>query len=106
MNDRPQDVQVIGAELALKWVSGRESYFDLEFLRKACPCAVCGGEPDVLGRVVKPNVSYNEDSFRLRGLQIVGGYALQPTWEDGHSTGLYSWTYLARLDDWRREQGG
>jgi len=100
---KPADVQLIGSELAVRWPNGAESYFPLEFLRRACPCAACGGEPDVLGRVVKPEVVYNEHSFEIRALQMVGGYALQPTWGDGHSTGLYSWSYLEKLDAWQKE---
>jgi DUF971 family protein len=33
----------------------------------------------------------------LRGWQIVGGYALQPSWGDGHGTGLYTFALLRRL---------
>jgi len=28
----------------------------------------------------------------------VGGYAIHPRWADGHSTGLYSYKYLRRLE--------
>ncbi len=92
-----QDIQLIGDEVALRWADGGESYFTLETLRRACPCAACGGEPDVLGRVVRPEVRYTADSFRLTGWQFVGSYALQPRWGDGHSTGIYSFAYLRRL---------
>jgi DUF971 family protein len=27
----------------------------------------------------------------------VGGYGIQPTWEDGHGTGIYSWEYLKKI---------
>lgn len=91
------DVQLIGRELALRWSDGGESYFDLQRLRRACPCAACGGEPDVLGNVMRPEVSYTHNSFDLAGWQLVGGYALQPRWADGHDTGLYSFAYLQRL---------
>ncbi len=30
-------------------------------------------------------------------LQMVGHYAVQPTFSDGHDTGLYTWEYLYRL---------
>lgn len=76
-----------------------ESYFPLEILRRACPCAGCGGEPDVLGRVVRPDVQYSAESFVLASFEFVGGYALQPAWGDGHRTGIYSWNYLRRLAD-------
>ena len=29
--------------------------------------------------------------------EMVGNYALQPFWNDGHHTGLYTWEYLKRL---------
>lgn len=93
----PTNIQQIGGELAIQWNDGSESYFDLEKLRRACPCAACGGEPDVLGHVARPQVSYNADSFRLTNFQIIGGYALQIRWGDGHDTGLYSFQYLRRL---------
>lgn len=92
-----KNVQLIGDELAIQWNDGTESYFELEFLRRACPCAACGGEPDVLGNVLRPEVSYTEKSFQLAGFDFVGGYALQPRWSDGHNTGIYSFTYLRRL---------
>jgi len=92
-----KNVQLIGSELAILWSDGVESYLPLERFRRACPCAMCGGEPDVLGNIVRPDVSYTGASFELVGWQIVGGYALQPRWVDGHSTGLYSSQYLRRL---------
>lgn len=91
------NVQLIGNELAIHWNDGVESYFPLEHFRRACPCATCGGEPDVLGNISRPNVTYTPSSFDLVGWQMVGGYAIQPRWGDGHSTGLYSFQYLRRL---------
>jgi len=91
------NVQLIGDELALCWNDGVEAYLELEFLRRACPCAACGGEPDVMGNVIRPKVGYNAKSFELAGWHLVGGYALQPGWADGHNSGLYSFDYLRRL---------
>jgi DUF971 family protein len=92
-----RNAQLIGNELALAWNDETESYFALEFLRRACPCAACGGEPDVLGNVSRPQVTYTDQSFQLVSFDLVGGYALQPRWADGHSSGIYSFTYLRRL---------
>ena len=93
----PTTLQLIGSELAIAWNDGTESYFAPERLRRACPCASCGGEPDVLGRVDQPDVTYTADSFELRGWDWVGGYAVQLRWGDGHRTGIYSYPYLRRL---------
>jgi DUF971 family protein len=92
-----KDVQLIGNELAMRWGDGVESYVGRERLRRACPCAMCGGEPDVLGNISRPDVTYTSESFELAGWQLIGGYALQPQWRDGHNTGLYSFQYLRRL---------
>jgi len=99
MRLEPTDIQQIGDELAIAWSDGKESFFNLEMLRRACPCAACGGEPDVLGNISRPQVSYTEKSFQLAGFNVVGGYAVQPRWADGHSSGIYSFTYLRRLEE-------
>lgn len=95
----PVDLQVIGRELAIRWNDGAESFFPLEALRRACPCATCAGEPDVLGRVAQPAApdETTPAGGRLRSWEMIGGYAWQPTWEDGHATGLYSFGYLRQL---------
>lgn len=93
----PTNIALIGDELAIAWNDGGETFLGLEALRRNCPCAMCGGEPDVLGRIERPQVSYTAQSFVLRGWQLVGGYALQPAWEDGHGTGLYTFPYLRRI---------
>ena len=97
MRLEPSNIQQIGDELAVAWNDGTESFLKLELLRQACPCAVCGGEPDALGQVVRPHVTHASKSFELVGFDLVGGYALQPRWADGHSTGIYGFTYLRRL---------
>ncbi len=93
----PLNIQIIGVELAIAWNDGTESYIPLETFRRGCPCAACGGEPDVMGNLERPEVTYTQESFLLRGWQLVGGYALQPNWADGHGTGLYTFPYLRRL---------
>ena len=95
----PLNIQQIGNELAIQWNDGTESYIELQSLRRACPCAGCGGEPDVLGNITRPNVTYSENSFILKSFALVGGYAVQPQWGDGHNTGIYSFQYLRRLSD-------
>jgi DUF971 family protein len=99
MRLEPTNIQQIGDELAIAWNDGKESFLNLETLRRACPCAACGGEPDVLGNISRPHVSYTEKSFQLTGFDLVGGYALQPRWAGGHASGIYSFTYLRRLEE-------
>lgn len=92
------DVQQIGEELALKWEDGVEDFIRLEVLRRACPCAGCKGEMDIMGNVYKgPEKPLSPQAFQLKRIGMVGGYAVQPVWADGHSTGLYSYEYLKNV---------
>lgn len=94
-----ESVCAIGEELALSLSDGEEMYFPLPMLRRACPCARCQGEPDAMGRVLRPTVEYGPGAFELKGYERVGGYGLQLFWADGHGTGIYSITYLEKLSD-------
>jgi DUF971 family protein len=95
---QPTDVQPIGNELAIKWDDGQESYIPLANLRRACPCAGCKGEMDILGNVYKnPDRPLAANACELVRISRVGGYALQPVWADGHDSGIYSYEYLIRV---------
>jgi DUF971 family protein len=97
---RPVDIQQIGNELAVKWDDGGEDFIPLEKLRRGCPCAGCKGEVDIMGNVYK-NLEkvLTPKAFELVRIVVVGGYAVQPVWADGHSTGIYSFDYLKRVAD-------
>jgi DUF971 family protein len=97
-NMRPADVQQIGSELAIKWADGNESFISLEKMRRACPCAGCKGEVDVMGNLYRgPEIPLKPESFVLRRIEQVGTYAVQPAWGDGHNSGIYSFEYLHRI---------
>jgi DUF971 family protein len=91
-------MQVIGEELAIRWPDGCESFLKLEALRRACPCAGCKGEVDVLGQLHKgPDRPLTDQSFRLVRLTPVGGYGVQPAWGDGHASGIFTFDHLRKL---------
>ena len=95
---RALDIQNIGSELAIRWDDGVESFIALEKLRRACPCAGCHGEVDILGNLYKsPDKPLTPEAFGLVNFTAVGGYAIQPLWRDGHNSGLFSFDYLRRL---------
>lgn len=95
---RPANIQQIGQELAIKWDDGSESFLTLEALRRSCPCAGCKGEIDVMGKLHKgPDQPLTPDAFRLVRVEMVGGYAFQPFWGDGHSSGLFSFDYARKV---------
>ena len=80
------------AGVTLEWEDGTTSRLDLEPLRRHCPCAECrtGRES---GRDVWPLPS-SPRPLRIVDAEIVGGWGLGITWNDGHRTGIYSWELL------------
>jgi DUF971 family protein len=50
-----------------------------------------------MGQVERPERTFTADSFQIKAVQNVGGYALKILWADGHNTGLYSFLYLREL---------
>jgi DUF971 family protein len=57
-----------------------------------------------MGIATSPDAVRNapDSGIMLENLQAVGSYALQPTWSDGHTTGIYTWELLRALDPPRR----
>jgi DUF971 family protein len=99
---KPLDVQTIGNEVAIKWEDGTESYIPIERLRRACPCAACKGEVDIMGNLYKgPEQKLVPQAFLLRSLTPVGTYGLQPVWGDGHNSGIFSFEYLKKVAEAR-----
>lgn len=86
-----------GDKLVIEWSDGHRSAYPYRELRHACPCATCnaaggGAEPEpgplpMLG--VKP--------LKPSRAELVGRYALQIFWNDGHSSGIYTFDYLRDL---------
>ncbi|MBU2582040.1 MAG: P-loop NTPase [Alphaproteobacteria bacterium] len=66
--------------------------FTAEFLRVVSPSAEVQGH-SAEQRVTVPG----KRGVRIRDLKPVGKYAAKITFDDGHDTGLYSWSYLQEL---------
>ena len=85
-------------KLLIKWEDDSESRLNLKYLRDECPCANCKGET-ILFKTYRPEKRAKEtpEMYRIKNIEIVGGYAIQITWKDGHDTGIYSWDYIKKL---------
>ncbi len=95
----PVDVQIIGAEVAIRWSDGQETYFAADRLRAASPSAETRGEVDVLGGRTGGGGPRDFPGVTVIGWEPVGHYALRFDFSDGHRTGLYAYDYLRRLAD-------
>ena len=82
--------------LRIAWADGRSCEYEAASLRRACPCAQCVDEWTG-ERTLKPQAV--AEDIEIRDLSIVGRYALNFRWSDGHETGIYSFQYLRDLCD-------
>jgi DUF971 family protein len=85
------------------WKDGHESEYSYSYLRQLCPCAECsmirhGGQnvhslfgPEGIGN---PDQILVPEDMQAINIELVGRYAIQFTWNDGHSTGIYSFETL------------
>ncbi|MCU0465161.1 MAG: DUF971 domain-containing protein [Anaerolineae bacterium] len=86
--------------LQITWADGAACDYPLSQLREACPCVECRGGHSRMGREFDPDnilVLIPKRSYKIQTLEMVGNYAFQPVWDDGHHTGIYTWEYLRRL---------
>ena len=82
--------------LSVLWQDGRRDDFDVRDLRLACRCAVCVEETS--GRALLDPKSVPPD-ITPREISSVGNYAIRFSWNDGHSTGIYSFEHLRALGE-------
>jgi DUF971 family protein len=81
--------------LTVDWSDGHHSEFPFSLLRESCPCAQCRGEPGS-PRLIRIPLG-TPGATDLEQVTSVGNYAIQLTWKDGHSFGIYTWEYLLDL---------
>ncbi len=76
--------------LRIRWSDGVTTEYSLAGLRGWCPCASCQGHGSERNFV-------SEGTSRLSSFEGVGRYALRLLWDDGHSTGMYAYSYLREI---------
>lgn len=93
----PKKIKKLSAgELMIVWADGKESHYLAPRLRGMCPCASCKDEMTGI-RIVLP--IHIPDDLEFRKVELVGQYALQFEWSDGHHTGIYTFEYLRDLGE-------
>jgi DUF971 family protein len=87
------DADRAAGTVRLEWADGHVTTYDTTSLRWLCPCAFCRGEAGMPGWL-DSNPTLTPEQTRLVDLALVGQYALQPTWGDGHATGYHTFALL------------
>ncbi len=82
-------------ELQIEWADGHKTVYDFTTLRWLCPCAFCRGEAGEPGWL-DTNPTLTDEQVELSDISLVGHYAIQPVWADGHSSGFYSFERLRK----------
>jgi len=93
-NPTPEDITVHSASrvLEISFSDGASFRIPFELLRVCSPSAeVQGHGPG------QETVQTGKRHVDLVAIEPVGNYAVQPTFSDGHSSGLYTWDYLYLL---------
>ena len=78
--------------LEVAFDDGRTFRLPYEYLRVYSPSAEVRGHGP--GQEV---LQTGKRDVEIRSVEPVGSYAIQPTFSDGHATGIYSWDYLYEL---------
>lgn len=79
--------------LSIVWRDGHQTLYDFEALRWLCPCAFCRGEAGMPGWLdSRPTLTPQQTT--MSDIRMVGQYAVQPVWADGHDSGFYAFLSL------------
>jgi DUF971 family protein len=95
----PARIKLAGGDEALvvEWSDGHVSVYPYHYLRQKCPCATCGASASLPEPAANPFPLLGQKPLRPERAELVGRYALQIFWNDGHSAGIYSFDYLRDL---------
>ena len=93
----PREIQQEGnTGLRITWGDDVVCHYTAPELRRACPCAQCVNEWTGQ-RTLRPETI--SDDLTIGDVNVVGRYALNFRWSDGHETGIYSFRYLRELGE-------
>ena len=94
MIDPIQIIEESISRLSIKWSDDSETAYAAAELRRSCPCASCVNE--WTGQKILDDAQIGDD-MSFTNISIVGRYALNFQFSDGHDTGIFSFDYLRKL---------
>jgi prepilin-type processing-associated H-X9-DG protein len=96
-----------GTGVDITWADGHASHYEFAYLREECPCATCNDareKKSALGEAAtaaafksSPALPMFKPKPRAQAATQVGNYAIQISFTDGHSTGIYSYDHLRNI---------
>lgn len=96
MAEPPANIRAHQGEqvLELVWDDGVSDRLPYHLVRSQCPCASCRDE--WTGERILDPATIRPD-LKLEAMEPIGNYAVRFGWNDGHSSGLYTWEALRGL---------
>ena len=94
-----------GSGVDVTWADGHASHYEFAYLREECPCATCNDVREKkasLGAAASafassPALPMFKPKPRAQAATQIGSYAIQISFTDGHSTGIYSYDHLRNI---------
>lgn len=90
--------------IEIDWKDGHHSSYSNAMLRDECPCATCTGAHGTTPERTNFSAPAASNPFqmfkpapKMLNVEPVGGYAVKIHWNDGHSSGIYSWDHLRNI---------
>ncbi|GAB4129239.1 MAG: hypothetical protein Fur0015_03070 [Ignavibacteriales bacterium] len=94
---KPKKIQIVDkGNLLIDWDDNTNSKIRLIDLRKYCPCAICGENRE--HHQDWSHVFFTSHELTITEIKIVGQYALNIIWADGHNTGIYEFNLLKKMN--------
>jgi DUF971 family protein len=88
-------------KLEIQWRDGRKSIYSITLLRSMCPCAMCRTIRQETDTKKKPLLQILPGNYATPitalSADLIGNYALQIEWSDGHGSGIYTFEYLREI---------
>jgi DUF971 family protein len=92
--------------LEIDWQDGLKSVYSIDLLRTMCPCAMCKTvrqEKETKKPLLQVLPGNYSAPMAALSAELVGNYAIQIEWSDGHGSGIYSFQYLREISPQRGE---
>jgi ATP-binding protein involved in chromosome partitioning len=89
-----QIIEESDSEISIVWSDDAETKYNASELRRKCPCASCVNE--WTGEKILRDETIPGD-LNIKHTSIVGRYALNFHFSDGHETGIFTFKYLREL---------
>jgi len=105
---KPKSVNIhvkTGTGVDITWVDGHSSHYEFAYLREECPCATCNDERGkkaalkslAPGFASSPALPMFKPKTKAQSATPMGNYAIQISFTDGHSTGIFSFDHLRNI---------